>query len=608
MPPAKLIVNGKKVFQKKGNESKRDWKKIIVLDIETWGLDATEKSFAIGVCYDGERFIRFTNLDDMRNYIINYSHSGYSFYGHNSGSYDYYILFGNLFDYFGSQNVIINGSKFIMAKKKIRERIRNGKKCNEYIYFYDSLNILMSSVADLGLNLGKPKHETPKKFIDGYPKVIDEQDWKYCEQDCTIVYEMLKKVYDVTGCLKATIASIALDTFSRHFQQSDYFIDEQLDLHFRRSYYGGRVECYKLGKIPANKYGDINSLYPYVMLKNDYPNPGKLYHQSEIPIEKFMQILDEYEGTANLTVKHLQSDIGFLPVRIDGKLCFPIGEFTSDWNFPEIRFAIKQGVIKILKVNDVVYSERMESPFKDYVAKFWELKNSSDGAEKIIYKYLLNSLYGKFGEYRDFEDIYSKQYNPEFYQMLIEKNPGKKINIIPIAEDREDIYYRISNNSDIEALRPHTIFGWASYVTSYARIRNIEIQIRLRNESNVYYTDTDSFVCDSIPDDLISDELGYLKIEDKEFTEIHGNKWYEYEDTKTSKMKLKVKGVNKNHSQNGNEFKFKSIIKLKSAIRRNIPVGTGITVTKMLQNDYDKRIVTNDGYTVPIVLNATNCI
>jgi hypothetical protein len=192
--------------------------------------------------------------------------------------------------------------------------------------------------------------------------------------------------------------------------------------------------------------------------------------------------------------------------------------------------------------------------------------------------------------------------------MLIEKNPGKKINIIPIAEDREDIYYRISNNSDIEALRPHTIFGWASYVTSYARIRNIEIQIRLRNESNVYYTDTDSFVCDSIPDDLISDELGYLKIEDKEFTEIHGNKWYEYEDTKTSKMKLKVKGVNKNHSQNGNEFKFKSIIKLKSAIRRNIPVGTGITVTKMLQNDYDKRIVTNDGYTVPIVLNATNCI
>lgn len=93
------------------------------LDIETKGLDARPSAFRMGVIFDGERPLRFTEVQAMRDYLLNSREGrGRTYYAHNGGGYDYLALFGNLFTTFGSENVVLIQSRFIQAVK------RSGKK------------------------------------------------------------------------------------------------------------------------------------------------------------------------------------------------------------------------------------------------------------------------------------------------------------------------------------------------------------------------------------------------------------------------------------------------------------------------------------------------
>src|SRR3990167_1051196 len=123
------VPEGYRVMRtRRGQASKRQMGRSIVIDIETWGLDARESAFALGVAYDGQTYHRFSYAKEMREWILQSAHRGVTFWGHNAGSFDYYVLFDNLFTFFGPDNIIVKGSRLITAKYPIRDRETKGKK------------------------------------------------------------------------------------------------------------------------------------------------------------------------------------------------------------------------------------------------------------------------------------------------------------------------------------------------------------------------------------------------------------------------------------------------------------------------------------------------
>ena len=86
---------------------------------------------------------------------------------------------------------------------------------------------------------------------------------------------------------------------------------------------------------------------------------------------------------------------GLLPVKTDKGLIFPNGEFTGVWSSEELKFAVENGYkIKVIKGYNF---NKVYNVFKPYVDDLYHLKSTTEGAEKIVNKSLLNNLIGRFG-------------------------------------------------------------------------------------------------------------------------------------------------------------------------------------------------------------------
>lgn len=586
-----------------------------VLDIETWGLDARSESFAFGVVYEGEGFYKvFYDIIEMRNYLLDKKHAGKVWFAHNGGGYDYLALFRNLFEFFGSENVVYSDSQFIQARYLVGEKIKKRKlksgevkeyKEKQYIYFWDSANILKSSVKKLGESLGIQKLARSDKFDKGVRGEITEEDVQYCVRDCEIVFMMLEKMQALTGCLRPTIASISMKAFRLGFMQKDYYVNELLDFEFRNSYYGGRVEVYDFNEYDNVYCYDINSLYPYVMLK--YPIPDfehlrrKDFNDVSNKLSLFKTLLYNYEGMAKVKVVIPKMEISPLPYRHKNKLLFGYSEegVWGYWNFNELRMALKYGC-QIVDVEYCVYAKGIKGFFENYVKNLYalrkEAKKEGREADSVIYKFLLNSLYGKFAEYHDTKEFYTKCFNPNDYNKYM-KEYGK-VEFKPIKPDIEDGYYIVDNQ---DKFMSYTVFSIASYITSWARVVNFEMQMSIRKSGiKVLYTDTDSFYCDKEVNisGMVGEELGQLKLEGCGKFKAYGNKMYIFNG------KTKLKGASELVSIESDKIigKTLTVIKLKQAIRQRKEIGKGEVIFKEYSLDYDKREVKN-GYTETVNLD-----
>jgi len=572
---------------------------IVTVDIETWGLDARPEAFALGVVYDGKRGIGFTVLEDLRNYLISPRFVGHTIYAHNGGKFDYLAIFGNFWRFFGADNVTMNESRFIQAVW--RDRVARSA-----IYFRDSLNIMPTSLAKIGEKFGYAKGETPSKFIEGKRQPLERTDFEYCKRDCELLWRALTYFQDRLGGLRPTLPSTAMAVFRREFfpAASPIYVCRREDLAFRDAYYGGRVEAYRLGKLDLPNYTyDINSLYPTAMRRAHFPAPDGLVEKSDVsPAELENDLLGHFEGFASATVTHPDSALGYLPhVGAEGKLTFPVGTFAGSWCFPELRYFVAHGG-RIDSVSRVVFSRRRDSPFVGYVDKYYALKRDAQGFERDMAKLMLNALYGKFGEYHEQNQRYAEGFDEG--TLAEYRRVYGDANFEPISRYRSDGYYTFPSRD--AGIAGHSVFSWAAYITSEARVINLEVQAAIRAVGEVYYTDTDSFTTTAeigtteSPDslrNLVGDELGQLKLESRNKLEIRGNKHYVLEDGS-----VVLKGVKRGAKMTDGAYRWESIVGLKESIRRRITPGTPLIRARAPVSLYDKRIVHKDGSTEPIKL------
>jgi hypothetical protein len=498
-------------------------------------------------------------------------------FAHNA-EFDLTVLFDNI--YYFDKEAIFNG-KFICCS-------------NGNCMFADSLNIFPTSVETIGKMLGKPKGKLSKLFWEA--SEVTQKDIDYCIRDCEIVFDALLQIFDMVGNVKITLASLSLDLFRRKYLKFHIDYNDLLINNFFGSYYGGRCEAFFIGKVNSCVY-DINSMYPNAMLNCVFPNPKYLKRRTNVPRGTFLKLIYEFEGCATVSLTHKQTTFGYLPYRHDGKLLFPVGNFTGTFNFNELRFALENKAIEINEVFEIIFSTRMESPFKEFVTEIYNERCSTDNEfRKYLLKIILNSLYGKFAQKIDSEFIYIHDMKKEYETIEYYKSKGQLKKVSLFNEFRSDCFLELSSSSSKYLY--NTIPLFSSYITSYSRIQLLENLIKYENNKPVY-CDTDSIFFEIDPQIKNSNNLGEWKKENKTVFEIIGLKNYSY--FCEGEIKNKIKGIPKSAIKDENNvYSYFNLLKTKESLRRNIKAGTYVKREKENKGTYDKRIVHEDGETEPI--------
>ena len=162
----------------------------------------------------------------------------------------------------------------------------SGKTDNGKFMYVDTANYGVSSVEQLGVDMGILKQEVEFKTA------TQTQLFDYCQTDVEIlekfILEYLHYLRDKNlGSYGLTFASQALITFRHKFNHSSIHIhNNQSAIALERgAYYGGRVECYKIGIYNGAEYFyvDINSMYPTIMQNSPVPTKLRGYTE-DIPL------------------------------------------------------------------------------------------------------------------------------------------------------------------------------------------------------------------------------------------------------------------------------------------------------------------------------------
>lgn len=568
--PIKLGKNSQDFFVFDTETGEQDKNGII-----RYKLSARPEHFIFGVVYgyiNGKEWHKVLwSADEAKREFKKKRYKNKIVYAHNA-EYDFSATYGNIYDI--DPGAIFNG-KFISCT-------------NGVCRFADSFNILPTSVAKLGELLGLPKLEL--NYVSDANKI--HEDIIYCIRDCRIVYDSLKKVF--AGLEPSfTVGSLSLKLFRSKYLKESVKVDEYAD-EFFSALYGGRTEAFKMGECNAYVY-DINSAYPYVMAHRSYVNPASLKVIQNVSEETLHELFETYEGMINATVYvDPNEEIPALPFRTKDKLIFPCGEFAGTWTFPEMINALNHSRTKITKVHRIVYGNRIESPFREFVYDLYTKRNNTDDEfERYYYKLFMNNLYGKLiqrarEEYRFCHDEKSA------WQFMKERKI-KRAELVSVIGG----YFLQYDNERIFA---HTVAPWGAYITSYVRIMLHEMM--RAHKSKLVYCDTDSVFLEKYLD-IDSKDLGGWKREDKKVINVRTLKDYVYIDESGAEKHM-LKGVKKGAIQlepDANVFRYKRMIRTRESFRRKdlLPAGTFIEQMKFLTGDYSKRQILKDGKTKPFI-------
>lgn len=558
-------------------------------DCETEGLYGEARLICLVIPGQDDRVFKG---DDCVNQFIDEvtrpKYRGYHLYAHNL-SFDLEKTFGKAGNTLDNKrfDLVMAGSRLIKAVYQFGN--------NKNLTLLDTLNLIPESLSSIGEDLGYKKLKTPNKWLSGEPVTeITQEDIDYCVRDCKIVlkilgvYAEMLKPFKIK--LKVTAAANAKAVWKAiELKESGMFLNDNKDERFRESYYGGRTEVF-IRRHERLKlfYYDINSMYPSVMVNNNFPDPDKLKYSKDLG-----KALKNDEGCAKITI--LIPDMLYPPLPVRGKkLIFPVGEITGVWNFPEIRLAIEKGAT-IIETHWVLSSPPISSPFNRFVEYFMALKirhhNEGKKALRNLAKRMLNSLYGKFAQRVDTEDRYTHELPPigVAYQPL-----GKNT-------------YRLR---DVEKERAQeTVVCWSSYITSYARV----MLYSFFPKDGLYYCDTDSIVIDhELPAELVHEsEFGLMSVEDIIVESYFvAPKRYAYKNVEGETVR-KIKGVHndvvqgipiESFGESMGVFYHKPV-KAKTGLIKGLKPYSKEIVRKNLKTTDDKRIFDKNGDSLPLVLS-----
>lgn len=456
----------------KGNPKKQ---KIATLDIEA----SNWVNFVIAGFYDGKNYYELYTVDDIIKLITSRKYYGYRIYAHNGGKYDFLFLIDKLKR---SEVIYVNSS---ILEIRIGHMLQPNGKYKYYTYLVDSLKILPMSLRKLG-----EEFVGMKKFEINYEKIgLNDETKAYLKRDVILLYQVIEKFQDTVnelgGNMKLTIASTAMDIFRRRYLTCENLHNYyQYDNFVRSGYYGGRVEVFK--PIMRNGYYyDYNSLYPSIMYNEEFPVGRPL------KVENYRYCESDYGFVEIETYIPKNFNISPLPYRKNYKLIFPTGYIQGVYPLPFLNLLKRLNIDFVCKRALLFDHEKL---FQKYVEDLYKKrKDNKNNYLGTVCKLLLNSLYGKFAQKIERENIliHPNSTDYERYDLIL-------------VDELNDIW---KYQTFVEL--PYILPAISAYVTAYGQIKLFNFLYNYE----CYYCDTDSiFTTEKLP---VSDNLGDLKLVDE---------------------------------------------------------------------------------------------
>ena len=456
-----------------------------------------------------------------------------------------------------------------------------GGQC--FTQFLDNTNFHKTSLANLGESFGISKLTMPDLTADliGLTEQLtkEQQDWlccmdsnalnhieigqpldrlveviKYCTRDVEVLREAWFSLFRFSQNLAKvtpgyTVASMSKRIYQRrwlpafHKEDGERFIGS---LEFpavaaaeEAAFHGGRTDVLWVGR-PKTKFGivhkyDVNSMYPSVMRARMPVQFIGVACDSEV----IRAILDHRGGgtgeaiyLCDVTVKIPTTGLGFLGwegVKIPGSgLTFPAGEFRC-WAWqPMVSIAYEQDWI--VEIHSVL-KYRARSIFRDFVQDIYAMRKAAKEAgnepQALLLKYVMNSLYGKFGQ-RKFGawnrlEPTSQDYLYQLQERALNGNGFCRWKNFPEGNhdllmmdylETEAGIYRYEPAE--EGMGKQSICSIAGYITAMARAKLWDAMAYVITSGfSVYMVDTDSLLTDgTLPESWVSNELGDWGLEE----------------------------------------------------------------------------------------------
>lgn len=571
------VYNANMLIEKE--KESRESNPIVVYDIETYFYDKDRNKinhtpYMMGIAWGSEPE-EYKQFDSNELYSCVYHFWAYvlmnwtdfqnkTFFAHNGAKFDCLLIIKEIPNTLEIFDVIVQEGAIISFK--ICQSGMNEKERKEnYIMFRDSIRILPGSLDSLckSFNVKNQKltfdyHAvTAQNYKEFIPKCKE-----YLMHDCLGLYQVLSKVETESPGYTSyvTSSSAAQSDFYLNYYKPDkypvYRLSDELDTFIRRSYRGGRVEAYKIGKIvksdleevddegiPAISenykellqnntaerlyYYDINSLYPFAGCKPMPYGKPEVVKYSNIVFDENGKIQKSFYGFVEVIVsgptkgkKPLHS------LQKDGKLQFPFLKRVRQVIFSEeIRLAQEYELgYEYEFVQAVMFQSACthEEFFRKNYSQRLVYKKEGKDALAYVTKLKINGKYGRDGikvvdrdsiEFKKLKDKNSKLV-PQIKKHVFKNMYNGKLKgwlqfkdyVIIRKLDR----LKVSNNN----------VAIACAIVTWGRMLNYIWQMKcFENNINVYYTDTDSFITDKPITWDCGKELGQIKNEADEMVE-----------------------------------------------------------------------------------------
>ena len=482
----------------------------MVGDIESSLDEDNQWKFELIVLSDGYNFYEFFNIEECIQFMFDYEDE-LIVYFHNL---DFDMLF--FFKEKMFKDEIENVSLINSGNLTIAFTVRNVTFKNTLTLFPMPLKKLVKSFL----------HVDDREWLDDKSNVLElerETLLNYCRKDVIYLLNAIRKfeVYFSDKFkigLGLTVPSMALKTWKKHFNPDKEFITHKRRNDFFKEgyYFGGHTEKFISGQkvFRGVNYYDVNSLYPSEMINAKFIN-AKL-KRTPATIQNLKRLVNSGRlFFAEIVIDVNSESLRFFPMLDEENHVnkYPFGVQTVKVSEVGIEFILRWGSWdNILEVKTVLIGEdeSIIKPFESYVDTFYKYRKSDKGND-VIFKLMLNSLYGKFGQKLE-RDV--KVLNSTYEDKEVKSVINADGMFISTYEEVTPFYQSATNRLDV-----------AGKITEQARLTMGNYMNMIREEfgaESVIYTDTDSIITYAnlkgskldylLSDDklgLLSDEIGY---------------------------------------------------------------------------------------------------
>ncbi len=365
-------------------------RKIVVFDLEWYPEDY---SFRLGGVYDGERYDWYDSAEELLRALCSRRFRGCYIYSHFGGAADEQFLLKPWVQSNFKVEGSFSGGSMVFAK------VSRGRNV---WYFLDSYWTLRRPLKEIGESVGVKKigeeykcagscaHSADKACIFYAPMPVLRE---YNMRDCVVLHLALTRLQDelrgLEGTLKATAASSALDLFRRQYLGESIKTHAWVNEFCDDAYIASRVEVIRPTLAAPAWVLDINSSFPWSMSQD---TPGNLERSTKGWGGDELAVVD---ATVSVSGEEYLPALAYRAR--DGAVYHPTGTWRSRFTGVDLR-ALEETGGRIEKVHRTLLFERRQE-LAAYVGELYERRRKeTDPFRREVYKLLMNSTYGKFGE------------------------------------------------------------------------------------------------------------------------------------------------------------------------------------------------------------------